>query len=74
MNTKFDFGDEGQDIVYVKAVPVADLPEEVRDQAGDLTTLFAVHDAKGQQLALVANRTLAFALARQNDLRPVTVH
>lgn len=74
MNTKYDFGDDGQDIVYVKAVPVADLPEEVRDQAGDLKTLFAVHDAKGQQLALVANRTLAFALARQNDLRPVTVH
>jgi len=33
-----------------------------------------VHDSDGQRLALVKNRKLAFALARQNDLAPVNVH
>ena len=74
MHTPFDFKDEGSRIVYVKAVDVADLPEEVRLQAGDREHLYAVHDAQGQQLALVADRKLAFVLARQHDLSPVTVH
>lgn len=61
-------------IVYVKAVDVTDLPSEVRDQAGDLAQLYAVHDSDGQQLALVADRRMAFQLARQNDYAPVAVH
>ncbi|WP_299958227.1 DUF1150 family protein [uncultured Roseobacter sp.] len=61
-------------IVYVKAVDVIDLPSEVRDQAGDLDQLYAVHDSDGQQLALVADRKLAFKLARQNDYEAVAVH
>ncbi|MGR3484400.1 MAG: DUF1150 family protein [Paracoccaceae bacterium] len=61
-------------LVYVKPVAVADLPREVREQAGDLTRLYAVHDARGQQLALVADYDLAFTLARQHDMSPMTVH
>lgn len=61
-------------IVYVKAVDVTELPSEVRDQAGDLDQLYAVHDSDGQQLALVAGRELAFKLARQNDYEAVAVH
>jgi hypothetical protein len=61
-------------IVYVKPVAVADLPDALREQAGDLKQIFAVHDAQGQQLALVADRRMAFALARQNDMSPLTVH
>lgn len=74
MNTKYDFGDYGDKVVYVKSVPVASLPEKLRAQAGTLDVIFAVHDAEGQQLALVADRAVAFALARQHDMRPVTVH
>lgn len=74
MNTPFDFNQDGRRIVYVKAVDVADLPDEVRAEAGSRNHLYAVHDAEGQQLALVADRRLAFALARQNDFAPVTVH
>jgi len=74
MNTKMDLGTLGAGMVYVKPVSVADLPDEVRAQAGDLKTIFAVHDAEGEQLALVANRTLAFDLAREHDMRPVTLH
>lgn len=60
--------------VYVKPILVADLPKEVRDQAEGLEQLFSVHDAEGQQLALVGDRKLAFALAKQHDYRPVMVH
>ena len=74
MNTPYDFNDEKNPIVYVKAVKVADLPKEVRAEAGELQQLYAVHDADGQQLALVADRRMAFMLARQNDFSPVPVH
>ncbi|MFG5380892.1 MULTISPECIES: DUF1150 family protein [unclassified Yoonia] len=74
MNTKFDLKSMGEDIVYVKAIAVTELPQELQQQAGDLDTLFSVHNAQGEQLALVANRKLAFHLARENHMRPVTVH
>ncbi|MBY6066778.1 DUF1150 domain-containing protein [Leisingera aquaemixtae] len=74
MHTPFDFKDAGSRTVYVKAVAVADLPKEVQDSAGDREQLYAVHDAEGSQLALVADRRLAFVLARQNDMTPVPVH
>ncbi|MBO9447160.1 MULTISPECIES: DUF1150 family protein [Ruegeria] len=74
MNTPIEINTEGDRIVYVKAVDVADLPREVREQAGDLDQLYAVHDSDGQQLALVADRKLAFVLAREHDFSPVAVH
>lgn len=74
MNHKFDLRQLGADFVYVKPVAVSSLPEELREQAGELETIFAVHDSQGQQLALVADRNLAFVLARQYDRVPVTVH
>jgi hypothetical protein len=75
MDTKVDFlSGEDTKIVYVRPVRVADLPEEVREQAEGAETLYAVHDAQGTRLALVKDRRGAFALARQNDLAPVAVH
>ena len=74
MNVKQDFKQFDSNIVYVKSVDAADLPQEVRDQIGDLETIFAVHDSAGAQLALVADRKLAFRLARQHEMVPVTVH
>lgn len=74
MNTPIDLEHFAKGIVYVKAVNVADLPEEVQAEAGEADHVYAVHDAEGQQLALVANRQLAFYLARQNDFAPVNVH
>lgn len=75
MNTKYDLSqlDEGR-TVYVRSVKAEELPEDVREQVGGLKTLYAVHDSGGQRLALVRDRKLAFVLARQNDLAPVTVH
>lgn len=74
MNTKYDLSAFGPDIVYVKPVAVASLPPELRQKVTGVDTLFAVHDAEGTQLALVADRRLAFVIARQHDKVPVTVH
>ena len=75
MNTPYEFDRIDEDrIVYVRPVAVADLPEEVREQAEGIDQLFAVHNAEGERLALVRDRKLAFVLARQNDLAPVNVH
>ena len=64
----------GDRTVYVKSIAVSDLPQEVQEQAEGLDQIYAVHDAEGQQLALVGNRKLAFTLARQHDYAPVMVH
>jgi hypothetical protein len=75
MDTKFDFGPEtGERIVYVRPVAVSELPEEVRQHAMGLEKIYAVHAATGERLALVRDRKLAFIVARQNDMAPVSVH
>jgi len=75
MDSKYDFGAaEDRAIVYVKSVDVVDLPEEMREQAMGSKTLYALHSSDGERLALVRDRRLAFVLARQNNLDPVTVH
>jgi hypothetical protein len=51
-----------QDIAYVKPVLV------------DGTEGFAVHAADGTQMALIGDRDIAFAVVRQNELEPVSVH
>ena len=74
MHTKFDMAALDAKTVYVKPIEVADLSDELRKQAGDLEQLFAVHNAKGEQLALVATNALAVHLALENDLQPVGLH
>ena len=61
-------------IVYVRPVQVRDLPIALQEQAEGFQTLYAVHRPNGDRLALVADRNLAFALARQHDMAPVSVH
>ena len=74
MYTPYELNADVGRMVYVKAIKVEALPPELRQQAEGLEQLFAVHDAEGQQLALVADRKLAFALARQHDYAPQPVH
>lgn len=75
MNMKHDFpqADQGN-VVYVRRVAMDSLPDEVRQQAPGLDALYAVHGIDGERLALVRDRQLAFMLARQNELTPVSVH
>ncbi len=61
-------------IVYIRPVNVSELPEDVREESGDLDQIYAMHAADGARLALVRDRHMAFVLARQNDFAPVTVH
>lgn len=66
--------DFDRQIVYVRAVQVADLSDDLREEIGDIETVFSVHRPDGERVALVRDRALAFTLARQNDLAPVHVH
>lgn len=75
MNTPFNGLPQGADrIVYVREIAVAELPDDVREQVGDAEVIWSVHGADGQQLALVADKKLAFHLAREHDFTPVSVH
>lgn len=74
MNTTFNFNDDGAQTVYIRRVQMDALPEEVREQAPGLDSLYAVHGVNGERLALVRDRSTAFILARQNDMAPVSVH
>ncbi|NCO21402.1 MAG: DUF1150 family protein [Rhodobacterales bacterium] len=65
---------EFQNTVYVRPVKVDDLPADVREQADGLDEIYAVHNVDGDRLALVRDRRLAFIVARQNDMAPVSVH
>lgn len=51
-----------QDVAYVKHVVV------------DGSDAFAVHAADGTQIAVLPERALAFAVVRQHDMEPVSVH
>ena len=51
-----------EDVAYIKSVEV------------DGAAAFAVHAANGTQIAVIADRELAFAVVRQHDLEPVSVH
>ena len=74
MQTPYDFASKDARMVYVKPVSVAELPKEVQTQADGLDQIYSVHDAEGTQLALVADRGLAFKLAREHDYAPQPLH
>ena len=75
MDTKFDFGENiAASTVYIRQVATNTLPHDIQEQLPNVESLYAVHDAEGERLALVKDRKLAFVLARQNELTPVSVH
>lgn len=75
MDVSYDALPEAADrIVYVRPVAVSGLPEELQVKMGGAKTVYSVHSQDGVALALVANRDLAFSLARQHDFAPVNAH
>lgn len=75
METKFDFGDVTADTtVYIRPVLTSTLPHDIQEQIPGVSILYAVHDSDGERLALVRERAMAFSLARQNEMTPVSVH
>ncbi len=61
-------------MVYIRPVLVSDLSADLQRQAEGIETLYSVHSQDGARVALVADRGMAFALARENDMAPVFVH
>lgn len=74
MNTKYNLEGLSQRIVYLKPVATADLPANVQAQAGDLETLFAVHNGGGEQVALVSDPAVASHFAAEHKMQLLTVH
>ena len=75
MHSKYDFSHfDTDDLVYIKTVEVMELPLDLQRQVGSDKTLYAVHKADGERVAVVENRALAYSLARDNDLTPMTLH
>ncbi len=75
MDMKFDaLPATERSIVYIRPVQVADLPADVQAKVGGLLTVYSVNRPDGARLALVADRNLAFVLARQHEMEPVNVH
>lgn len=71
----------GRKLVYVRAVQASDVLDELIDEDGEFmvdvpetATLYSVHSADGERIALVGDRDLAFAAARQHEMNPVSVH
>ncbi|MBV9016518.1 MAG: DUF1150 family protein [Alphaproteobacteria bacterium] len=50
------------DVAYIRPVVV------------EGTEAFAVHAADGTQMAVIADRDMAFAVVRQHELEPLSVH
>lgn len=77
MNTPHPDRPEGppeKQIVYIRQVPAEALPEPIRAQIGAVDPVWGVHTPDGECLALARDRRLAFVVARQNALEPVSAH
>lgn len=71
----------GRKLVYVRTVAARDVLDDLMDDEGELAIeiedgdiLYSVHSSSGERLALVGDRDLAFAAARQYEMNPVSVH
>ena len=71
----------GRKLVYIRTVVARDVLDDLVDDEGDFSidveedaTLYSVHAADGERIALVGDRELAFAAARQHEMNPVSVH
>ena len=77
--TKEDFAGLGApDLVYVREVKASDLLQEaveIKDVDIDPgQSLYAVHSADGERLAVLTDKDSAVAAALAHELAPVSVH
>ena len=71
----------GRKLVYVRTVIARDVMDDLTDEDGEIEVeveddaiLYSVHASDGERIALVGDRDLAFAAARQHEMNPVSVH
>lgn len=68
------------DLVYVREISAADILSDVLTEEAERLdidpdqTLYAVHGADGERLAVMLDRETAFAAAVAHELEPVSVH
>ena len=80
MNNKDFAGLGAPDLVYVREITAADVMADapLEDAKGLIIdpeqTLYAVHGADGERLAVMMDRETAFAAAVAHELAPVSVH
>jgi hypothetical protein len=79
--TRQDFAELGApDLVYVRQIRAADVMADAPMTAiqglsvDPEATLYAVHGADGERLAVMMDRETAFATAVAHELEPVSVH
>ena len=63
-----------QPIVYVRPVKTRELPKQIRLATAGLDEVYSIHGENGEYLGLARDRAMAFLMARQNDMSPVSVH
>jgi hypothetical protein len=68
----------GQNVVYVREIAAAELKGEgiipVDSPIPPMKKFFALCTPDGRRVAVLDNRDLAFAAAREHELVPVSVH
>ena len=74
MDMKYPLDESARPIAYVRPIKASELPDEIQEQLSGVTDLYAIHHEEGERLALVTDWAMAFVVARQNDLHPVSVH
>lgn len=76
--TNSDFSALGApDLVYIRAIRAGDVLSDIDDIDVELhpdQTLYALHGADGERLAVMLDRETAFAAAQAHDMAPVSVH
>lgn len=61
-------------IAYIRQVERKSLPDDIQAQLPGDAPIWGVHATDGECLALARDRAVAFMLARQNDMAPVSAH
>ena len=68
-------------ICYVRPVLARDVRDEIEREAqevseafADDSVLYALHGEDGARIALMSDREIAFAAARQHEMTPLSVH
>lgn len=67
-------------VCYVRPVLAREVRDEIEREAdrdvafSDDAILYALHAADGARIALMSDRAIAFAAARQHEMTPVSLH
>jgi hypothetical protein len=75
-----DFTQNDRSICYVREVLARDVREDIereldaRYSFDDDSVLYALYADDGSRIALMSDREIAFAAARQHELTPFSVH